>query len=844
MAIFLNEKCTPSALPEIYAPRSVLMDKMRKAASGRFVYIGAPAGSGKTVTALLYTNLNKAKANQQNLWISLDAYDNIPSVFYKLLSSVICSTQPDNENMQAILEDPAFSSSPAEFTVRLLAELWQDKNHYILTLDDLHLITSADILKSLPAVIKRLPLSFTVLFLSRNELPQEFKGLFKNENISILGAAELRFSETELKQHYKNLGWNLTEEETGFVLMASGGLAINVNAIAKSGHIEPEKKEYAFEAYIRQHLWKTWDKDIRNFMLTTSIVDEMSAEFAAALTNRKDTPELLQKLCTNNTFVSRAGKDIYRYHHLFLAFLRTMAKELNTDLTAAHKNAANYFLKSKQYLMARLHAVLSGNEQTILKVIIEFNQYTNPFLDDYVAFAKLYNSNTLTEAVCERYPYLYTSQLEAAWVSGDSESSEYYWDKLNKHLPTIALKFPQLLETVILETVVDYRKSLNKLMSDYSLLPPIVRMHKRYQVSTLSLQLPFIHRSIRDLSEFADKGALKKLDQTFGLFLKELYKVVRPCMLAGILLEQNQIKEALSSAIQGKELMAEINDPEIKFCAYNHLSAVYLASGKETLLKESLAETEKYIERSGARFLERNFLAFKTKIRLMDAEKSAAESWLENYFVTEEDNVPLYKIYQYFTTLRAYIVLSKGAKASALIDRIIKFANAYRRPLDLAEAKTLKACLDWVAGSRTEAVSNLEESLLELQGRSLIRIVADEGAAVLPILKRISTIISSDNYSGSLNRVYVTEVLLAAHDMAKQYKGITAVFKKSGKPVKLSKQQKKMVDLLAKGYKNQEIAKITGLAVPTVKGHLMQAYEKLGVHNSMDALLKMRELGL
>jgi len=813
---------------------------MQKAAMGRFIYISAPAGSGKTVTALLY----KVQTKQRPLWIGLDAYDNIPSVFYKLLSSVICSTQPDNENMQLILADPSFSSSPAEYTVRILAELWPDEKQYILTLDDLHLITSADILKSLPAVIKRLPQSFTVLFLSRNDPPKEFKGLYKNESTSIIGAAELRFSEAELRQHYKNLGWNLTEEETGFVLMASGGLAINVNAIAKSGQIEPEKKEYAFEAYIRQHLWETWDKDIRNFMLTTSIVDEMSAELAAALTNRQDTSELLQKLYINNTFISRTGKDMFRYHHLFLAFLRTMANELNMDLSSAHKAAANYYLNLKQYLLARLHAVLSGNKQTILQVIYEFNQYTNPVLDDYVAFAKMYNSNTLTEAVCERYPFLYTSQLEAAWISGESEAAEYYWDKLNKHLPVIALKFPQLLETVILETAVDYRKSFNKLMSDYSLLPPIVRMHKKYQVSTLSLQLPLIHRSIRDFSEIADKGVLKKLDQTFSLFLKELYKVVRPCMLAGILLEQNQIKKALSYATQGKEATTEINDPEMIFCAYHHLSAVYLAAGKEIQLKESLAETEKYIERSGARFLERNFMAFKTKIRLMDAEKSAAESWLENYFVTEEDNVPLYKIYQYFTTLRAYIVLSKGDKASDLIDRLIKFANDYRRPLDLAEAKTLKACLDWVAGSRTEAVSTIEEALMELQERSFIRIIADEGAAVIPILKRVANKISADDYSGGLDRIYVTEVLLAAHNTAKQFKGITAIFRKSGKPVKLSKQQKKMMELLAKGYKNQEIAKITGLAVPTVKGHLMQAYEKLGVHNSMDALLKLREMGL
>ena len=130
------------------------------------------------------------------------------------------------------------------------------------------------------------------------------------------------------------------------------------------------------------------------------------------------------------------------------------------------------------------------------------------------------------------------------------------------------------------------------------------------------------------------------------------------------------------------------------------------------------------------------------------------------------------------------------------------------------------------------------------QFKDFIRVIADEGAAVVPILKRIASAMSAEDYSGGLSRTYITDVLLAAHETAQQFQGITANFRKSGKPIKLSKQQKKMLELLARGYKNQEIARLSGLALPTVKGHLMQAYEKLEVHNAMDALLKAKSLGL
>ncbi|MDR0496277.1 MAG: LuxR C-terminal-related transcriptional regulator, partial [Treponema sp.] len=473
-----------------------------------------------------------------------------------------------------------------------------------------------------------------------------------------------------------------------------------------------------------------------------------------------------------------------------------------------------------------------------------FQQYSNPVHDEYIAYSKLFNHDTLPEKICDRYPFLYTALMETAWISGDTKGAEYTWDKLWKHIPKVALKYPEFLETVMLEVGVDYRKSLKKLLGGFSLFPPISKPNKQIAVASFSIKLPFVHRSNRDYSELADKGMLEKLERTFGRLIKELLQTVKPCLQSGILFEQNRIEDALSFALQAKEAVAFIQSPELVFSALSHLAVAYLAAGNNAQLNKTLAEMEQYIERSGARYLEHNFLALKAKFRLMDADKKAAETWLENYFVVEEKSIPLYKIFQYFTTVRAYIVLNQRGKAADLLLLLIQFARGYRRLLDLAEAMTLKACLDWAAGSRTEAVACLEEVLSELQGRRFIRIVADEGEAVVPILKRIAASVSVENYSGKLDRAYVTEVLIAAHDASKRHSGVTANMKKSGKPVKLSRQQKKMLELLAKGYKNEEIAHIVGIALPTVKGHLSLVYEKLGVHNAMDALLKARELEL
>ena len=58
--LILSEKFAPADLPDVCAPRLRVVDAIGRAVrTRRFVYLGAPAGSGKTVSALLW--LKKAK---------------------------------------------------------------------------------------------------------------------------------------------------------------------------------------------------------------------------------------------------------------------------------------------------------------------------------------------------------------------------------------------------------------------------------------------------------------------------------------------------------------------------------------------------------------------------------------------------------------------------------------------------------------------------------------------------------------------------------------------------------------------------------------------------------------
>ncbi|MDR2166457.1 MAG: helix-turn-helix transcriptional regulator, partial [Clostridiales bacterium] len=128
------------------------------------------------------------------------------------------------------------------------------------------------------------------------------------------------------------------------------------------------------------------------------------------------------------------------------------------------------------------------------------------------------------------------------------------------------------------------------------------------------------------------------------------------------------------------------------------------------------------------------------------------------------------------------------------------------------------------------------------QPYKFVRLVADEGAAIAPALKKLAAKCERAEYKGNLDPLYVKSMYLTAAATSRQHRGIMANL--ALKPVKLSKRQKLVIELLAHGHNRKGIMEKTGLSYNTVDTHIRLAYEKLGVNNADDAVLKAHELGI
>lgn len=841
---FLSDKFMPARLPEVCAPRKALLARVGDAAQDGFVFVSAQGGSGKTVTTLLWLR----ESGRTPVWIGLDSYDNSLAVFYKQLATGFYSLQPDNENMRGVLTDPAFSATPVEHMVRLLSEMRPPEGLYAVVLDDFHMITSGEILKSLPLVLRRVPRSFTVFLLSRGDIPEELAPLVKNEKKDIIRRERLRFSEAEIRQYFNSLGLFLTPDETRFAYMATDGWAIGVNAVAMSGPVT-QGGGHDFAHYFEAQGWNTWDSELQDFCMRTSVADEFDTELAAALSGRTDAPKIMDELSKSNSFLSRLHTDTYRYHHLFQEFLQGRLDQSGIDTNGLYKTVAGYYREHGDYSRALRYWLLSGDYKGTDNFLFLFLfRGHKDGVATYADFLRTFCGETLPERAFREAPVLHVLYAWYYYLTSRHEEYAFHMDAIMRNLPRIARAGNEFVEFAMLAFHVDYRKSLKKQVQLYTVFGKVLKKFTQEGLATniasFTHNLPYMHRSNRDYSEIAlDPKILSKIDGTFAPLLGPEWEYLRPGILACFTYERNHLNEALCENESVMALLTRESKADGRICVMilQHSALWQLGRRQEA---ESLMDGLCAFVDACAQYFIPNLTAYQTKLKLLDGDKAAAHEWLNSYYVTETNHIEFFRSFQHFTTARAYIATGNTERALHYLSLLKKFGENVSRPLDRCEAGSILAALYWALGRKKEAETQLMETLAVLQPYGFIRVVADEGAGVVPILKRILSKLSDNGYKGSLTRAYLSEVMLAAHSFAGSHVGYIAGIGKKDKPVKLSGQQKHMLELLSQGYKNAEISEMTGLSIPTIKTHTSLAYKKLDVNNAMDAVLKARELGL
>jgi len=835
----VSDKHTPASLPEICAPREELLGMYDQCAKKQFIYVQAPAGYGKTISTLLWLR----KMAYPFAWLSLDQYDNSIALFYRGLCLSLLAAIPQEQAVAEFAGIPSFSTAPVENTMEFLSMLdWRDER-YALVLDDFHLIGNEEILKSLPYVLRRLPTTVNVLLLSRAALPGVMTTLKENNKMSFIGSGELAFTVEEIRKHYASYGRFITKEYADHLYSYTDGWVIMLNAMLIGGgqNLLDEDGRQSFMDYFEQNIWRGFDDATKIFLMKTSVADSFTLALCESLTESGNCGETLDMLIRGNINLTRVG-DEYRYHQLFLEFLRERLAESQMDLRSLLNKAAVYYLEAKEFLKAAAYALRCGNSEIDMRVVQNFFQSNTPTLDRYLELARVYDADKLSDELLAKAPILYMPNILFAFITGDVANTQRFLDLFYKALPMFAKLDHPIAAVAITRLILDYRVNLADLPAFMQSLHLAIEKKVPGQAAIVTMQMPFLHRSNRDYTELLDANVKETVRSLFSCLLADDCACFSQSVTAGLLMEQNKPGEALEAALAAYDAMSENTSHEVFFGVSIGLAEIYSLRAEDEAHRSVLCRIRERIQQNRAQYLLKNLTAYEERGKLRDADKAAAQSWLENYYVTDGAWGEFCKIYQNFTTARALIVLSMPDKAMLILERLRKLGVDMNRLLDACEADVLMAVVEWTLGKKKESQSRLMHTLARLHPHGFIRIVANEGRAMMPALSAIIKKLRKDPHADAGFMKYVKEVYFAAYEQSKRYKGLT--YYNAHVQIGLSKQQQHVLELLAGGNSNAQIVEMTGLKLNTIRTHTKLAYEKLGVNNVMDAIVRAKQLGI
>jgi len=274
------------------------------------------------------------------------------------------------------------------------------------------------------------------------------------------------------------------------------------------------------------------------------------------------------------------------------------------------------------------------------------------------------------------------------------------------------------------------------------------------------------------------------------------------------------------------------------------LASALFSAGQETDADRIIGNIKDMIERTKAYYLNSNLKAYLFRNRLADGDKNAAEEWLKEQDGSLYENLTFYKIYRHFTTARAYIVTGNYVNATLLLQKLLKLNERYKRPLDIMEAQILLAIAYWKKGRSgiNIALDYLEKAVIMAFEYGYTQLFANEGAELVNMLHRMQKRSVQQKYAGDLPGGFVKTLYITAVAGSKRFKGLTGG--RAPDNLTFTDKQKTVMSLMCEGCSRNEIAERMGLKPNGVVSHTTLIYRKLDVSNSVEAILKIKELGI
>ena len=358
-------------------PRSALVRQLGRAGQ-TIVFLSGPAGAGKTTLIDQWAAVDPRPHQMLRLAAQLDD----PAVLADAVIEAMGTLGPPERVARGVVtgQEPTFSSVVLPGLARLAASRGTP---YVLVLDDLHLLRNPDCTRIVRTLADGVPAGSVLALLSRQSSPRWLARLRAENRLQEITTQDLAFDTGELATLLASLEVSLSAEAQESLLRRTEGWAVALYleglALRRAGpdsvraHPSAAGDLTFARDYIEDEILDPLTAPCRDFLVRTSILEEITPGACDAVLGRTDSAVMLDTLCRRTPLVAAidSQRSAYRYHHLLHETSRSVLTSTldASSIAELHGRAAFWFRRQGDIDATVRHASRAGDIEAAADVI-------------------------------------------------------------------------------------------------------------------------------------------------------------------------------------------------------------------------------------------------------------------------------------------------------------------------------------------------------------------------------------------------------------------------------------------------------------------------------------------